>query len=398
MLNFCNFFVKNHRNFSKMNFLAIIKTIKEDTMARRNAVLKISKSFSKRFKRIREILYRNDPAEIKKEFNYYRNKFTATYRDYVELMLAFRDTYNQYRYLLEEKEDLERTKKKYYNDINKLQEAKDEQQRRAYYDPDTFKKVADEVRKKQAHIVTEQKRVDKKEQELIVKQEELEIAMQETNLARSSYYRLTEAEMELFQEQRPRILAGIEKYGSISLAIKNDAHITMRASAIMYYAKKHEQFAKDLEMAQQVFKDSIDATMIDRALNGTMNPVFQKGEYIGDYAVKDNKLLVEVAKAKLPETYNPRAYAAAHPQSSGGTTINILSFDGVDETKHGYTRNVGVVTSVDDSGRVERITQQQRDSAKMIEFYKNKGTAEIIDVTPEPDIKSEGASNGDSAS
>ena len=240
--------------------------------------------------------------------------------------------------------------------------------------------------------------MEKKEQELIIKQEELEQAMQDTNLARSSYYRLTEDEIKLFKEQRPLILAGVEKYGSISLAVKNNAKITMRPSSIMYYAKKHEQFSKDIDMACQVFKDSLDATLIDRALNGTTNPVFQKGEYIGDYAIKDNKLLVEVAKAKLPETYNPRAYAAAHPQSTGGTTINILSFDGVDETKHGYARNIGVVKSVDDSGRVERITQQREDSIKMLDFYKEKGTAEIIDVTPEPDNKSEEASNGDSAS
>ena len=367
-------------------------------MARRHDVLRLAKSFKRRYDKIRKVLESSDPVEAEKLWREHRRRIRETYKDYTAMMVDFRDTYNQYKLLVQEVEDLEKTRDKYYNNIKRLQEAKDSQRQNAYFDPDSCKKVAMELRRKQEHLVVKQEKMEKKEQELIIKQEELEQAMQDTNLARSSYYRLTEDEIKLFKEQRPLILAGVEKYGSISLAVKNNAKITMRPSSIMYYAKKHEQFSKDIDMACQVFKDSLDATLIDRALNGTTNPVFQKGEYIGDYAIKDNKLLVEVAKAKLPETYNPRAYAAAHPQSTGGTTINILSFDGVDETKHGYARNIGVVKSVDDSGRVERITQQREDSIKMLDFYKEKGTAEIIDVTPEPDNKSEEASNGDSAS
>lgn len=367
-------------------------------MARRHDVLRLAKSFKKRYARIREVLESPDPEKAELLWREHRRRIRETYKDYTAMMVDFRDTYNQYKLLVQEVGQLERTRDRYYNNIKKFQEAKDSQLQNAYYDPRSCQRVATELRRKQEHLVVKQEKMEKKEQELIIKQEELEQAMQDTNLARSSYYRLTEDEIHLFKEQRPLILDGIEKYGSVALAVKNNAKITMRPSSILYYSKKHEQFAKDIEMAQQVFKDSLDATMIDRALNGTTNPVFQKGEYIGDYAIKDNKLLVEVAKAKLPETYNPRAYAAAHPQSTGGTTINILSFDGVDETKHGYARNIGVVKSVDDSGRVERITQQREDSVKMLEFYKEKGTAEIIDVTPEPDIKSEEDSNGSSAS
>ena len=161
----------------------------------------------------------------------------------------------------------------------------------------------------------------------------------------------------------------------------------------MHYAQKHNQFRQDLEIAKQVFKDNLDAEILDRAINGTKNPVFQKGEYIGDYAVKDNKLLVEVAKAKLPETYNPRAVASANPQGGGGTTINIVSFEGADETKRGYVKNIGVVKSVDESGRVQRImqssggsrddlekAQKALETKKMIDFYKKKEGAEVIEA------------------
>ena len=277
--------------------------------------------------------------------------------------------------------DLEETKKKYIKDIDKYRKALLKRGELALFDEAQEKEVSLAIRRRQQELVDREKELEKmqeennkKEQEFLIRQDELEIAIEETNLSRQSYYRLTEAEIELFNEQRPKILRGVEQWGSIALACRNDRTITMRPSSIMYYAKKHEQFAKDIDIARKVFKDNVDAEMIDRAFNGTKNPVFQKGEYIGDYAVKDNKLLVEVAKAKLPEEYNPRAYQQLHPAKAGGTTINILSFDGVDETKRGYAKNIGVVKSVDDTGRVERITQ----SAKMLKHYKDKDGAEVV--------------------
>lgn len=299
-----------------------------------------------------------------------------------------------FKQLKREIEDLEKTKKKYYNDIKRYREALLKRKELALFDDAQEQEVILGIRRRQQELVDQEKKLDKtiqknneKQQELIIRQDELEIAIEETNLSRESYYRLTDAEIELFNEQRPKILKGIEQWGSIALACRNDRTITMRPSSIMYYAKKHEQFGRDIDIARKVFKDNVDAEMIDRAFNGTKNPVFQKGEYIGDYAVKDNKLLVEVAKAKLPEEYNPRVYQQSHPAKVGGTTINILSFDGVDETKRGYAKNIGVVKSVDDTGRVERITQ----SAKMLKHYKNKDGAEVVipENTRQVDCKSE---------
>ena len=281
-----------------------------------------------------------------------------------------------HNFMVDEIRVLEKTRDMLYDEVARYQQAKGEQLKVAIFTKEEENKVRTEVKRKQELLVKEQKRVSDLQHELIIKQEELQEAIQDTNLAKNSYYRLSDAEIELFNNQREKILRGVEQYGSISLAVQKDRSITMRVSSIMHYAEKHKQFGQDLEIAKKVFKDSLDAEMMDRALNGTMNPVFQKGEYIGDYAVKDNKLLIEVAKAKLPETYNPRAYAAANPQGPAGTTINILSFDGVDETKRGYAKNIGVVKSVDESGRVERITQAK----KMIDFYKDKQGAEIIEA------------------
>lgn len=350
-------------------------------MARHRQIIQVFKDFRKITRELREAIGSDDENIVMEEWKKYRLKMKLTYKRFILLLRTAKEMYWIAKYIKDEISDLEKTRKKLYNEIEKLQRAAQQKYDVAYFSEDEEKRVREEVKRKQ-HGLHEQKiKVDKLEQEYLIKQEELEVAIKDTNLAKSSYYHLTEAEMQLFEEDREKILRGIEQYGSISLACQKDRTIKTRVSSIMHYAAKHKQFGQDIEIAKKVFKDSLDAELLDRALNGTMNPVFQKGEYIGDYAVKDNKLLVEVAKAKLPETYNPRAYADKNPQGGGGTTINILSFDGVDETKRGYAKNIGVVKSVDDSGRVERITQ----SKKLVDFYKDKG-AEIIEaeVVEEP--------------
>lgn len=345
----------------------------------------IVRDYKKAKARIREGMDSECEHIVLDTWKFVKIQLKETHKYILKVLLSARELAWIHKNLEEEVVDLLKTRDMLYDELERLQRAKDQRIDAAYFSREEEKKVREEFRRKQAGLKHKHQEVIKLEQEYIIKQEELQTAIRDTNLAKTSYYYLTDKEIELFEVERPKILAGIEKHGSISLALKNDASIKMKASSIMHYAQKHEQFAKDMEIAKQVFKDSVDAELIDRALHGTTNPVFQKGEYIGDYAVKDNKLLVELAKAKLPETYNPRAYAAANPQGPVGTTINIVSFDGVDETKHGYAKNIGVVKSVDDSGRVERITQAK----KMLEFYKEKGTAEIIMPTSDATMPSE---------
>lgn len=337
-------------------------------------------------RKIRELYDAPDENIFLTGLKAHKARLKRTYPAIVAFLSHLKNVVHYYNNLVDEIQILEKTKERYYDEIARYQKAKMESFGAAYFDEEEEAKVKDEIKRKQKHLVKEQQRVEKLQNELIIKQEELQTAIQDTNLAKTSYYHLSDAEIKLFEQEREKILRGVEQYGSISLAVQKDKSISMRVSSIMHYAKKHKQFSEDIEIAKQVFKDSLDAEMVDRALNGTMNPVFQKGEYIGDYAVKDNKLLIEVAKAKLPQEYNPRAFAAVNPQGPAGTTINMISFSGVDETKMGYARNIGVVKSVDDSGRVERITQKKQEK-KMLEFYKNKPGAEIIEAEVVDDNK-----------
>lgn len=242
------------------------------------------------------------------------------------------------------------------------------------YTEEEEKNKIEEINTRQKSIQAKEAKTMSLENELVIKQNELQQAIQDTNLALSSYYRLSEDAQSIFEEERPKILAGVEKFGSVSLAVQNDRTIKSKVAHILYLAKKHEQFSQDIDMAKQVFKDSVDATVIDRAINGTENPVFNKGQYVGDYKIKDNKLLIEAAKAQCPEKYDRKTHAALTPQTQTNNTVNIVSFAGVDETKHGYAKNIGVVKSVDSTGKVERITQEK----KMLDFYSEKEGAEII--------------------
>lgn len=350
-----------------------------------------AKSYNREMKRLREAIAMGDKVP--------KGVVTSLWRWQATFL---RDNYNRFIILIRYTKDLVKYRNRVIRDIRdkeayierlKREEERIETRRQRIYnqclcDDKEEKELIQAINRRQEDLKVQEKKLMDLKQEYIVKQEELEDDMRALNLAKSSYYRLSDAEMALFETERGKILAGVEKFGSVAAAVRNDGSIKMRVSSILHYAKKHKQFGEDLAIAKQCFKENLDAVLVDRALNGTVNPVFQRGEHLGDFAIKDNKLLVEVAKAKLPEQYNPRAYAQAHPQSAAGTTINILSFDGVDETKKGYARNIGVVKSVDDTGRVERITQQKKDAQKMLEFYKNKEGVEIIEAEVVDDNKS----------
>lgn len=340
------------------------------------SIVAVSKNFSNDLKLIEETMNSETENTVLEGYKKLQLRLKICSKRFLSLVSAAKNMYWIAKKLKDDILALKKAKVALLDEVHRYQQAKWDKYKVAYFSKEEENKVRYEIKKEQENLIKKKKEVEKLKDELIIRQEELQTAIQDTNLAKSSYYHLSDAEIKLFEEQREKILKGIERYGSISLACKNDKSITMRVSSIMHYAKKHNQFNQDIEIAKQVFKDTVDAELIDRALNGTTNPVFQKGEYIGDYATKDNKLLLELAKAKMPEQYNPRAYAAANPQGPAGTTVNIVSFAGVDETKQGYTRNIGVVQNVDDTGRVERITQTK----KMIDFYKDKGNAEIIEA------------------
>ena len=210
-------------------------------------------------------------------------------------------------------------------------------------------------------------------------------------LALQSRYTLTEIQKQILLEEKDMILDGVEQWGSIYGAVRHNPKIQSNVQTIYSYCSTFPEFGKAVEISKALFKDRLQGIMVERAIEGTENPVFGKGEYIGDYKIKDNKLLVELMKAKVPEEYNRKSTDSGKNQPVNN--INIISFANIDETKEGFTKDVGVVIDVDETGKVKRVQQETEKSLdeirriqqeeKMLEYYKNKPGAEIIEPEKE---------------
>lgn len=240
--------------------------------------------------------------------------------------------------------------------------------------------VERDVEDKAADLQRRKEQLDQVEQEIAITADVLAKKKSEMELALQTRYTLTDVQKLTLLEEKDKILDGIEKWGSVYAALRHDPTIKSKQTTIMMYCQKFPEFGDAIKVSQAVFKDRLDGIMIERAIEGTENPVFGKGEHIGDYKIKDNKLLLELMKAKVPETYNKKAVESVKNQQINN--MNIISFANIDETKEGFTKDVGVVLDVDDTGRVQRITQEK----KMREYYENKEGAMII----EPEVVEDG--------
>lgn len=239
---------------------------------------------------------------------------------------------------------------------------------------DTVDKIDKELSEKAGELMERKERLDKVEEEIAITSDMLQKKKSEMEKALQTRYTLTDTMKQVLIEEKDKILDGIEQWGSVYTALSHDKTIRSKASTIFMYCQKYPEFGAAIEVSKQIFKEKIDGIMIERALEGTENPVFQKGEHLGDFKIKDNKLLLELMKAKVPEQYNKKSTENVKNQQINN--MQIISFAGVDETKEGYTKDVGVVLDVDDTGKVQRILQEK----KMKEFYEKKPGAILIEA------------------
>ena len=333
------------------------------------------------FKRKIEAIWEaEDLNDVRPEFKKFQSKVKQVLKALDLARVEYKELLSKYHELQEDIEAQKRRISQYETVIKRHAKALETQKINVLFSPEEEKDIIDKIWKRHKRIAKKEAQVADKENELEIKQDELQQSIADTNLAMSSYYRLSESEVALFEVQRDEILSAVEQYGSIALAVRKNKKITMKVSSIMYYADKHEEFKNDIAIARNIFKENLDADILDRAINGTENPVFQKGEFLGDFKIKDNKLLVEVAKANIPEKYDRKTHAALAPAATTNNTVNIVSFAGVDESKYGYVKNIGQVTAVDSTGKVERITNRTTAEAKMKAHYKDKEGAEIIEA------------------
>lgn len=342
----------------------------------------------------------NDFRPFQERINTYINNFVATYilckKDADKLVAEYNKLLHNYRKLRVEEAKLSKI-------IERHNEALAQRKINAQFDEERARAIETETEQMVKEAQERQEAVKEMNAELMIKQDELEQAVEDMDLALSRSYTLSESEVELFERRKPLILKGLEETGSVWGALQKYPEIGVHASHVMWYSQKFESFRQDVEIATQLFKDKMHGTVLDRALNGTLTPIFQKGEHLGDFNIPDNKLLVEAAKAVVPEKYDRRQASSA--SGGGGVTANnvvIQNFSQVNEADLGYTKNIGVVTHVDERGQVKRIQEalafdgeakkddvraKELSESRMVEFYKDKPGAQIIEVEVDGETK-----------
>ena len=247
-----------------------------------------------------------------------------------------------------------------------------------------------EIQEQSDELLRRKKNMDEIQEEITITEAMLQKKKSEIQLALQHRYTLTPSQKRTLIEEKDKILDGIEAWGTISGALKHNPEIKSKASTIMLYCQQFPEFGEAIEVSKALFRDKVDGTVIERALEGTDTPQFYKGEHMGNYKIKNDKLLVELAKAKLPEQYNKKSTDNSKHQQINN--ISITSFANINETDLGFKKDVGVVLDVDDTGAVKRITTDEEEARrreikeqeqKMVEFYKKKEGANIIEPEKE---------------
>lgn len=343
------------------------------------------------------VFKRYTPADFKEKLAYLRDKadyfrYQEDSNDIREAHLQFMDDIDLYLEYFEELVVALTEALKYYKSINRETERQVEYSNEAAATLNSVKKkflekgidpiepmkdiekISDEINERKEELQRRKMALDKAEEEIAITQELLAKKKSELEQALQHRYTLTDKQKQCLIEEKDRILDGIEQWGSITGACSHDRNIKTPPSTIQLFCARFPEFAEAVKVSKAIFKDRLDAIMVDRAIEGTENPVFGKGEHIGDYKIKDNRLFLELVKAKMPEEYNKKAIEAQ--KNTQVNNLNIISFANIDETEKGFTKDVGVVLDVDETGRVQRITQEK----KLKEFYEKKPGAEIIEA------------------
>jgi len=211
----------------------------------------------------------------------------------------------------------------------------------------------EKLRKREASVEAKKLEVEK-QIKVLAEQKDRAIAVRDAQS--SSFYKPTDVEEEFFLEMRGSFLESYEEYGNIAKAAR--AH-NIRPSLISFYKKKFPDFAGDMQIAYEMFKDRLDGELIDRAINGQEKASFYKGEVVDHYVEKNDGLLLAAAKAHVPEKYDRGKLDRIEGSTSNNVVVNMVSYSGVNPGDFGAVENVGVVSFVGEHGDMKRITNDK---------------------------------------
>ena len=211
----------------------------------------------------------------------------------------------------------------------------------------------EKLRKREETVEAKKLEVENKIK-LLEEQKDRAIAIRDAQS--SSFYKPTVVEEEFFLGKREDFLTSYEEYGNIAKAAKEN---DIRPSLIAFYKKKFPDFAGDMQIAYEMFKDRLDGELIDRAINGQEKASFYKGEVVDHYVEKNDGLLLAAAKAHVPEKYDRGKLDRIEGSTNNNVVVNMVSYSGVNPTDFGAVENVGVVSFVGEHGDMKRITNDK---------------------------------------
>lgn len=141
--------------------------------------------------------------------------------------------------------------------------------------------------------------------------------------------------LKLTDELKKRFVELLMQYG---VKYKCAKAIGISPMTITNHLRQDEDFKEACEYAMQVFRDSIEETIIDRAIHGWDEPVYSQrlGVQIGTIRRFDNRLLELLAKRHIPEY---REKQQVDVNVSGGVLVVPSAPQSVDEWKRRHVKS-----------------------------------------------------------
>ncbi len=98
-------------------------------------------------------------------------------------------------------------------------------------------------------------------------------------------------------------------------------------TAAYSFRSRDADFAAQWESALKHATAVLEATAFERAINGTVRPVFFQGQEVGEYYRYSDRLMLALLRARMPEKYGPMRTMTEHdlqlPESDSEFTKRI---------------------------------------------------------------------------
>lgn len=123
------------------------------------------------------------------------------------------------------------------------------------------------------------------------------------------------------KEKQEQFLVLYSAFGVISRCA---SMIGVTYSMVDQARKKDKEFLKLFNRAKEIAADTVEAEVFERAVTGWKEPVFYKGEIVGEITKKSDRMLELLAKAVRPEKFSEKFQLSG--KGGGPIQFEIVNF------------------------------------------------------------------------